>query len=81
MGSPSEENRNLNPARKGHCLSVGITRHEPIRIDIEEKGKENKEEQNMEKERKKGSRRVEDGLLLVVSTRICGKTIKALIHS
>ena len=35
----------------------------------------------MEKERKEGSRRVEDGLLLVVSARIYEKTVKAFIDS
>ena len=33
----------------------------------------------MEKENKKGVRRVEDGLLLVVPTRVYGKPLKALI--
>ena len=40
------------------------------------------EEENLEKERKISlGRRIEDGLLLVVSTKIYGHTVKALIDS
>ena len=47
------------------CI-FGITPHEPIRTEEDKNEKENKNEENMEKGRKKGVRRVEDGLLLVV---------------
>ena len=75
VGTPSEENGNLNPAGKGNLLYVGITPHEPSSIREKENGKENKKDKNMEKERKKVIRRVEDGLLLVVPTEIYGKSI------
>ena len=90
------EDERQNPA-KGSPVYLGITPHPSNRVeDSEEKSgkKEQKEvlkndngitkgeKENMEKERKISSgRQIEDGLLLVVSTKIYGHTIKALIDS
>ena len=81
MGNSSEKNGNLNPAKKSHPLYVGITPHEANRVEEEKIDKGNKKQGNMKKEKKNNIRRVEDGLLLVVSARVYGKTVKALIDS
>ena len=92
----STEDGRPNPA-KDSPIYVGITPHPSNRLESsEEKSGKNEQEEvlkndsgikqdekeSMEKERKNSlGRRIEDGLLLVVSTKIYGHTIKAVIDS
>ena len=78
---PNVEEGNTNLAVKGSPLYVGITPNVPGRVDENKKKKGKKKGKNMEKERKRGSRRVEDGVLLVFSPQIYGEIIKSLIDS
>ena len=76
-GMPSDCNGNLDPVMNTSLEYVGIVPQLPDRVDdYDKKGQENKE-----KGKKKVTRMVEDGLLMVVSARIFGRKIQTLIDS
>ena len=68
---PSAGKGNINPEKKGSPVYVGTTPHVLDRLDEEQNEKEKK---ILHKKEKRDVRRVQDGLLLAVPTRISGKT-------
>ena len=74
-----------NLSIKDSPVYVGMTPH-AHRIEEEKSGKEKKNEEGevgekLAKQNKNISRKIEDGLLLVVPARIYGKQVKELIDS
>ena len=83
FSNPSVEEGKTNQSSKDNPLYVGLEMP-THRVDSEGKEKENKKDVNgmgKNREKKTKSRNIEDGLLMVVATRIYGKTVRALIDS
>ena len=86
MEVPAVAEGSINQSVQDIPLYVGITPHTLDRVVEEKDGKGKKMEkrkkgEKMGKENKKIGRKLEDGLLLVVPTRIHGKSVRALIDS
>ena len=79
LNVPSVEEGNSNLSIQDSPVYVGMDSHMPRLGDKKnEKEKKDKLREKTGKENKKGVRRAEDGLLLVVPTKIYGKSIRSI---